>query len=116
MILRRVAPVARFGATGVASQQEVANLADRSQNSGVPSRWVEYKIEPQSCWHASPATQSGEESEPRKTLNTRKKVEASRATQVPGFFSSKVLRAMQRNKPLVVQDGWVFFFVLFRGK
>jgi len=30
--LRRVAPVARFGATGVASPQEVTNLADRSQN------------------------------------------------------------------------------------
>ena len=35
---RWVAPVARFGATGVASPQEVAA---RSQNSGVLSRWVE---------------------------------------------------------------------------
>jgi hypothetical protein len=49
---------------------------------------------------ASPATQYGQEYEPRKT---RKKVEASRATQVPGFFSSQVLRTMQRNQTLVVQ-------------
>ena len=51
---------------------------------------------------ASPATQYGEEYEPRKTRKTRKKVEASRATLVPGFFSSKILRATQRNETLVV--------------
>ena len=42
-LLRRwVAPVARLGATGVASPQEVTNLADRSLDEDVPSRWVEW--------------------------------------------------------------------------
>jgi len=58
---------------------------------------------------ASPATQYGEEYEPRKT---RKKVEASRATQVPGFFSSKVLRAMQRNQTLVARRRCYHAFVI----
>jgi len=38
----RVAPVARLGATGVASPQEVTNLADRRLDEGEPSRWVEW--------------------------------------------------------------------------
>ena len=42
LLQRWVAPVARLGATGVASPQEVTNLADRSLDEDVPSRWVEW--------------------------------------------------------------------------